>query len=105
MLNPYAKYIECINCGNDLTNINDLAFHTPDLVECDFCGQKYPGLSQKVKRTKFIVSLVYIIFAILLLAYIWTQTHSMISGLFALLALLILYYFSLGLAIKKVISF
>jgi hypothetical protein len=105
MLNPYAKYIECINCGHDLTNINDLAFHTPDLVECDFCGQKYPGLSQKVKRTKLTLSLASIILAILLISYTWVQTHSIISGLFALMAFLVLYYYSLGVAIKKAIKF
>ncbi len=105
MLNPYAKYVDCINCGNELTNINDLTYHTPDLVECDFCGQKYPGLSQKIKKAKVFTSLFYIILAILLLYYTWTLTHSIISGLFAFLALLVLYYFSLGLAIKNVVRF
>ncbi|TVQ17875.1 MAG: hypothetical protein EA361_01945 [Bacteroidetes bacterium] len=100
VMNPFAKYIDCLNCGNELINLSELTFRTPDEVVCDFCGQKFPGLSAKVKRTKVFVNFVFIILAVI----IWASAYT-ISGftgaLFALFPLFIIYLFILGLSIKK----
>ncbi len=102
--NPFSTYIDCINCGNELTNVSELSFRTPEKIQCDFCGQTYPGLSRKVKRTKTAVTLIFAILGLLI--FWWFMTSSGISsGLFALFPLLIIYYFTLGFAVRGIVRF
>lgn len=103
-MNPYAKYIDCINCGNELTNISSLTYHTPQEVACDFCGQVYNGLAQKVKKVKALISIVFLVLGVLLFL-LTTSLGGFISGLFALFPLLIIYVFVLGYGVKKTIGF
>ncbi len=102
-MNPFAKYIDCLNCENELINLSELTLRTPSEVVCDFCGQRYPGLSAKVKKTKVLINFVFIILAVI----IWASAYT-ISGftgaLFALFPLFIIYLFVLGLSIKKSIK-
>jgi hypothetical protein len=103
-LNPFSKYIDCINCGNELTNISELAFRTPDEIECDFCGQEYPKLSLRIKKVKSIITTLFAALAVLVMVIAW-QSTGFSAGLFALFPLFILYYFVLGWAIKRAIKF
>jgi DNA-directed RNA polymerase subunit RPC12/RpoP len=104
MLNPFSKYIDCINCGNELASINELTFHTPKVIRCDFCGQKYSGLSQRISRTKVAVSLVFLILTLVIISSAW-QMAGFTSGLFALFPLFIIYIFTLGAMVRKTIRF
>jgi hypothetical protein len=99
-VNPFSKYIDCINCGNELSNINDLTFRTPDIIRCDFCGQKYAGLGRKIKYTKILITVIFVALATTLLLYSWLKLNRG-AGLFSLLPLLLLYYFALGYAVKS----
>lgn len=104
MLNPFAKYIDCINCGNELSDLSSLTFRTPDKIQCDFCGQEYPGLRSKIIKTKTMVNFIFTLVAV----FIWALTMSIAgftSALFAIMALLVAYYFALGAAIKRTIRF
>jgi transcription elongation factor Elf1 len=38
-MTPFSKYVNCLNCGNELTHLSKLAFNAPSMIECDFCGQ------------------------------------------------------------------
>jgi DNA-directed RNA polymerase subunit RPC12/RpoP len=100
-LNPFSKYIDCINCGNELSSINELTFRTPDMIRCDFCGQKYPGMRRKIRYTKTAVTLAFIAVALFLAIFSWINLGVGI-GLFSLLPLLLIYYFALGYAVKKI---
>jgi hypothetical protein len=102
-MNPFAKYVDCLNCGNELINISELTFRTPREVVCDFCGQKYPGLSAKVKRTKVYINFLFSILAIIVWAFAITIS-GFTGALFALFPLFIIYLFVLGLSIKKSIK-
>ncbi|MBW6478771.1 MAG: hypothetical protein K0B37_05025 [Bacteroidales bacterium] len=102
-MNPFAKYVDCLNCGNELINISELTFQTPKEVVCDFCGQKYPGLTAKVKRTKVFINFLFIILAVI----IWAAAKTIggfTGALFALFPLFIIYLFVLALSIKKSIK-
>ncbi len=104
MLNPFAKYIDCINCGNELSDLSSLTFRTPHKIQCDFCGQEYPGLRSKIKKTRTLVNLLFVFVAVLV--YGMTMAIAgFTSSLFALMALFVIYIFTLGAAIKRAIRF
>lgn len=102
-MNPFAKYFDCLNCENELINLSELTFRTPDEVVCDFCGQKYPGLSSKVKRTKVFITFIFILLALIIWALAYTVS-GFTGALFALFPLFIIYLFILGLSIRKSIK-
>jgi len=102
-MNPFAKYIDCLNCENELINLSDLTFKTPDEVVCDFCGQQYPGISKKVKRTKVFINFIFTLLAILFWAAGYTF-GGFTGALFALFPLFIVYLFALGVSIKKAVK-
>jgi hypothetical protein len=103
-LNPFSKYIECLNCGNELTNVSELSFNTPSIIQCDFCGQKYHRLTQTVKKVKIGVTILFVVLAMILGIGAW-QMAGFSAALFALFPLMILYYFVLGFAVKKSIRY
>lgn len=103
-MNPFSKYIDCINCGNELINLSELTFRTPQVIECDYCGMEYPGLSAKVKRKKAFIGFIFVILAIILWAAAYTFSGFM-GALFSLFPLFIIYLFVLGTEIKRSIKF
>ncbi len=103
-MNPFSKYIDCINCGNELTNLSELALRTPDELECDFCGQEYPGLAARVKRLKTNLTVVYILIALLIFWLAFTRA-GFTAGLFAMFPVFILFIYTLGYTIQKMVKF
>ena len=103
-MNPYSVYIDCINCGNELSNISELTFRTPDVVVCDFCGQRYTGLAQRIKRRKRTAGLIFLLIAILIF---WQGLllAGFTTALFSLFPVLIIYYFTLGHLVKQIVKF
>lgn len=103
-MNPFARYADCLNCGNELISIHELTFRTPRKVVCDYCGQAYPGLASKVRKTKVTVNLVFA--ALALLVWSIAQSFSGFTGaLFALFPLFIIYVFTLAAMIGKTAAF
>ncbi|TVQ87762.1 MAG: hypothetical protein EA393_10030 [Bacteroidetes bacterium] len=102
-MNPFAKYIDCLNCENELINLSELTFKTPDEVVCDYCGQRYPGLISKVKKTKVYITFIFALLAI----FVWALAYTLAGftgALFALFPLFIVYLFVLGVSIKKAVK-
>ncbi len=104
MLNPFSKYIDCINCGNELASVNELTFRTPEAIQCDFCGQKYPGLSKKIRAKKITISLLFVLLALIVVVLSW-QMAGFTTVLFSLFPLFIVYIFTLGLMVRKTVGF
>lgn len=103
-MNPFSKYIDCINCGNELTHISELTFRLPREIVCDYCGQHYKGLTQKIRRTKTIVTAVFIILALVITGLALSR-GGVSTALFALFPLFIVYLFALGYAVGKSVKF
>lgn len=103
-MNPFSKYIDCINCGNELTHVSELTFRTPSVITCDYCGQQYKGLSRRIRKTKRSVTVIFILLAVLLAGTAWLAT-GITAALFALFPLFVVYLFVLGTVIRKSLKF
>jgi hypothetical protein len=103
-MTPFSKYVNCLNCGNELTHLSKLAFNAPSMIECDFCGQKYPGLSKKIKRIKWITGLIFIFPTAVIFLSLFFRIGAT-SALFAMFPLFIIYLYVLAFVIKKSIDF
>ncbi|TVQ10300.1 MAG: hypothetical protein EA361_14215 [Bacteroidetes bacterium] len=103
-MNPFSKYIDCINCGNELTHVSELTFRMPREIVCDYCGQQYNGLQKKINRIKMLVSAVFIFMA-LVVSWLAFSRAGVSTALFALFPVFIVYLFVLGYAVRKSVRF
>jgi hypothetical protein len=103
-MNPFSDYIDCINCGNELTPLSKLIMGSPETIECDLCGQKYPGLAAKIRRAKNITTTAFVFLAIPVFWITFTRT-GILTSLFAVFPLYIIYWFVLGFIIKRIARF
>jgi len=103
-MNPFSKYIDCINCGNELIDVSSLSFQTPEMVTCDYCGQQYPGLSRKIKTIKRTITILFVIIALFVSTMAW-KTSGALPAFLSILPMVVLYYFALGVAVRKSIRF
>ncbi len=100
----FSHYIHCINCGNELTNTSELITNLPEEIECDFCGQKYPGLTKKIRRRKTLITTLFFIIAAVF--FIFTSIRaSFMSALFLLFPVFIIYLVVLEASVKKIVKF
>lgn len=99
-----SKYFYCSNCGHEITHINTLIIHTPDVVECDLCGQKYHGLAEKIKKVRQTTGWFFGILAVavFIVLFWWTSIFSALIGLFPIF---IIYRFYLNNKVKKLVNF
>ena len=103
-MNPFSKYIDCINCGNELTHVSELTFRMPAEIICDYCGQQYNGLAGKINRIKTLVTAVFVIIAMMVTTLAW-YSAGLSTALFALFPVFIIYLFVLGYAVRKSVRF
>ena len=103
-MTPFSKYINCLNCNNELTHLSNLVFSTPDKITCDFCGQEYPGLSQNIKKAKFITGMMFLIPSALIFIILF-DIVGIYGSLFTMFPIFIIYLYTLALVIKKKIKY
>jgi hypothetical protein len=100
----FSRHINCLNCENELTHLSKLVFHTPETITCDFCGQDYPGLARKIRYAKWVVGIAFLIPALVLFWILLTYA-GVITALFALFPVFIIYLYILAFTIKKITDF
>lgn len=103
-MNPFSKYIDCINCGNELIHVSELTLRTPSHIICHYCGQRYDGLSRRIKKNKQIVTLIFILLTLILAGATWSVA-GITPALFILFPLFILYLYVLGVVLRKSVKF
>ncbi len=99
----FSHYIHCINCGNELTNTSELITNLPEEIECDFCGQKYPGLTKKIRKRKIHITTLFIFVSAIIFIFT-TFRAGFISALFLLFPVFIIYMVVLEASVKKIVK-
>ncbi|MFW6351399.1 MAG: hypothetical protein ACOC2E_03345 [Bacteroidota bacterium] len=100
----FSHYIHCINCGNELTNTSELITNLPEEIECDFCGQKYPGLTKKIRTRKISITTLFILISAIIFIFT-TLRAGFMSALFLLFPVFIIYLVVLEASVKKIVKF
>jgi DNA-directed RNA polymerase subunit RPC12/RpoP len=103
-MNPFSGYIDCLNCGNELIHTSKLSLEQIHEIRCDYCGQSYPALLQKVRKRKRLMQTIFVVIALCIAALTY-KNSSLITLIFVLLPVYLVYLYALTWSIKRLFKF